>query len=279
MTIPSAAAKSEGEVSEELRIERDKALRKACEEVQMLLRRNDARDASERYQIGCIIRDVRNDVHRFGEGSVGKIARSVGRDADTLYQYADVAETWSQAEIARLLERKTMLGVPLSFSHLIWLSKVRRNRDLLHLLTNRAFDGISVRHLRALVDEQRRGNVSEGDTTTRPTTRLSAIIKRSSGLIEAARSLQEHLGELQTVASTPALEQLLRRAIDAQDDLRQLCANNVQRLADERARVLSELAAQQAGEDDLSETFRKEEASAESEAELADVVEIERSIA
>jgi hypothetical protein len=238
------------------------ALRQACEDVKMLLRRNDARDANERYQIGCIIRDVRNDVHKYGEGSVGKIARAVGRDVDTLYQYADVAETWSQIELARLLERKTLHGVPLSFSHLIELSKVRRNRDLLRTLTNRAFDGLSVRHLRALVDQQRRAAAEEPVRPLVPTSRLLQMIKRCSSVIDSARSLDDYLRELSTVESTPALAQLLLKAIETQDELRQLCDANLHRLADAHARVSAELAAHEPADAAASETSRKCEANA-----------------
>jgi hypothetical protein len=212
-------------------------LQRVCREVQQLLNRNDARDAYDRYLIGTIIRDVRNQTNTYGEGSVGKIARVVGRDVDTLYEYADVAETWSQTEVTRMLERKTALGVPLSFSHLIELSKVRRDRDLLKMLTERAFGGISARHLRALVEERRRGMAANRATPPVAVSQLQRIVKLSQGLIDAAHAFEHHLFELSGIERTPKLADLLDRALQKQIELRRLCDENIRLLELEQARV------------------------------------------
>jgi hypothetical protein len=216
-------------------------LQRVCREVQQLLNRNDARDAYDRYLIGTIIRDVRNQAHTYGEGSVGKIARVVGRDVDTLYEYADVAETWSQTEVTRLLERKTALGVPLSFSHLIELSKVRRDRDLLKALTERAFGGISARHLRALVEERRRGLVTNRATPPVAVSQLQRIVKLSQGLIEATQAFENHLYELSSVERTPKLVDLLQRTLQKQIELRRLCDENIRLLELEAARICADV--------------------------------------
>jgi hypothetical protein len=228
-------------------------LQRVCREVQQLLNRNDARDAYDRYLIGSIIRDVRNQTNTYGEGSVGKIARVVGRDVDTLYEYADVAETWSQTEVTRLLERKTALGVPLSFSHLIELSKVRRDRDLLKALTERAFGGISARHLRALVEERRRGLISNRATPPAAVGQLQRIVKLSQGLIEAAHAFEHHLFELNAIERTPKLTDLLQRALQKQTELRRLCDENIRLLELERARM-TELPADDADAHPAQET-------------------------
>lgn len=217
-------------------------LQRACQEVRQLLNRNDARDALDRYQIGCIIREVRNAEHTYGLGGVGKIARAVGRDVDTLYEYGDVAETWSQVEITRLLERKTPLGVPLSFTHLVVLSKVRHDRDLLKAMTDRALSGISARHLRALVDEQRRRGGRERGRAA-PFGRLAQMVKHCQGVIAASRALDDCLGELRAVESTPRLASLLERALESQRELVELCGENLKRLDAEHARVRADLIA------------------------------------
>ncbi len=216
------------------------ALKEACGEVQRILNRNDARDAFDRYQVGCVIRNVRNAEHSYGQGAVGKIARAVGRDVDTLYEYADVAETWSQLEITRLLERKTLLGVPLSFTHLVVLSKVRRDRDLLKALTDRAIAGLSARHLRALVDEQRRERRS-GQRNLSAAAHLVGIVRACSSVRTAAHALEQHFAELQAAEPTAKLALLLQQAHEAQAEVQRLCEGCMPQLAAERARVQLQL--------------------------------------
>jgi hypothetical protein len=216
----------------------------ACQQVQRVLIRNEPRNAAAKYEIGCIIRDVRSDNGKYGEGSVGKIARAVGRDVDTLYQYADVAETWAQKEFERLIERKTTLGVPLSFSHFIELARVRRNRDLLKVLTERTFQGISVRHLRSLIGEGNKRAAADGDGDE--VTQLAVLTrfgKRLGGLLDAAGLVDETLTGLRQIASSPKLAQLLVRMVDMHTQVQGALEHSLESLAAECRRVQAEVEA------------------------------------
>jgi hypothetical protein len=231
----------------------------ACARVRQLFSRNDARDALDRYAIGCIIRDVRDDEPLYGQHSVGKLARSIGRDVDTLYEYADVAQTWSEVEIARLLERKTPLGLPLSFTHLVVLSKIRHRRDLLKDMTDRALTGISSRHLRGIIDEFRRGKQSAEAPDAQALAFLKKVVNCCEDLLAASRSFDETLADVQSLTATPKLAALLEQAKDRHLELKRLCQENSQRLEEAWARVRS----------DLENTIASDEADEPDEAEAA----------
>jgi hypothetical protein len=224
--------------SMQIREEISEPLRAACARVVELFRRNDARDATDRYSIGCIIRDVRDAEHTYGQSSVAKIARTIGRDVDTLYEYADVAETWSEVELQRLLERKTPAGLTLSFTHLVVLSKVRRRRDLLKTLTDRALQGISARHLRELVNEQRspRGKIADPTAMSR----LKQLVTCCDRLLAISQSLEQCLSDLQSSESKSELVTLLDQAKERHRTLEQIWQENASRLeaAHEQVRLL-----------------------------------------
>jgi hypothetical protein len=212
-------------------------LRSACARVIELFRRNDARDAMDRYAIGCVIRDVRDSEHTYGQSSVAKIARAIGRDVDTLYEYADVAETWSEVELQRLFERKTPAGMTLSFTHLVVLSKVRRRRDLLKSLTDRALQGISARHLRELVNEQRNARARTDPT---PVSHLKRLVTYCDRLLAISQSLEECLSDLQSSESKSEVVTLLEHAKERHRTLNGIWQKNADRLeaAYERVRPL-----------------------------------------
>lgn len=211
-------------------------LRRACKQVQELLRSSDGRDALDRHAIGCVIRNVCAQEHTYGQGAVEKIARAVGRDVDTLYQYAHVAEAWSEAEIAQLMERKSTLGVPLSFSHLVALAKVRRNRELFDTMTEHAFTGISVRKLRALIAEQRR----KKDEST-PLVTLARAVSACERALLTLRALDQCLSSVAALPPTPRLASLLQRAIQANASLLECSAESARHLARELQRIRAKL--------------------------------------
>lgn len=223
------------------------ALAEVCGKVRLLFSRNDARDALDRYAIGCIIRDVRDAQHTYGQHSVGKIARAVGRDVDTLYEYADVAETWSEVEVARLLERKTPAGVPLSFTHLVVLSKIRRRRDLLKEMTDRALAGISARHLRAVIEEHR-AKKQEPSKEQASIAALKRLVACCDRLQAASNSLDETLRNMESVSATAPLAELLKQAQDTHEHLTGLCRQNAVRLEHAHTRMRSDLASEIAEE-------------------------------
>lgn len=257
-----ATQKEGGRDLSQLGRELNPELEKACDRVQELLRRSDARDIVDRHAIGCIVRDVRSAEHAYGHGAVGKLARAVGRDVDTLYEYADVAETWSETEIVRLAERKSTLGVPLSFSHLVALSKVRRNRDLLKVMTERAFGGISVHHLRSLINEARQGKARSGadDEALEGFERAVKSLRRVAGSMRGVDASLQELGE---ASPTAKLQELLKRAAEANAQLADSCALRAARLQAELERVRGQLEEQAAaaGDETVVRLFADERAS------------------
>jgi hypothetical protein len=223
----------------EPREEMPESLAKVCTRVIELFGRNDARDALDRYAIGCIIRDVRDSEQTYGQASVAKIARRIGRDVDTLYEYANVAETWSEVEVKRLLERKTAAGLPLSFTHLVVLSRLRRKRDSLKKLTDRALEGLSARHLRALVDEERRRG-SRDPQPVAPEALLQRFVTCCDRLLVMSQSLDHCLSDLPAMTPSDKLVELLEKATESHRHLHQICQENARRLEQEYARACSQ---------------------------------------
>jgi hypothetical protein len=100
-------------------------------------------DPLERYTAGEIIATVKRDPTTYGDNAVASLALSVGEDAPSLYRFANVAETFSRAEVKRLL------AGGLTWSHLVALARVPDTKKRKAWTTRAMRTKVSVRMLEA----------------------------------------------------------------------------------------------------------------------------------
>ncbi|WP_438033677.1 hypothetical protein [Sorangium sp. So ce204] len=124
------------------------ALRKECDNIRRELASTGAEDAKVRHRLGALVNAIQKEPNKYGQRGVEQLARALGFDKTLLYRHAKVAECWSSRELSELLRRKSVTGLPISFSHLQLLATVtsakKRNDYIEAVLT----EGLSVRDLK-----------------------------------------------------------------------------------------------------------------------------------
>lgn len=100
------------------------AFAEVCEAIAGLMAQVVREEILTRYRIGVLLRTVRSGAERYGERPIERIAAKLEVGVDTLYRCAMVAEQWSKTEVHMLCAQVNRRGEPLSWSHLVALTKV-----------------------------------------------------------------------------------------------------------------------------------------------------------
>lgn len=155
--------------------EMPKRLRTTCREIGRLWARATARNVKDRYKIALLVKRVRDrDGSRsYGSGAVQRLAAALGRKERTLYEYATVADTFSEAKLKQILARRDLYGRPLSWTHLTALARVVEAGRRHELLEQALAEGLSARELARRLEE--RPAETDPDETGPPRTVRSAL--------------------------------------------------------------------------------------------------------
>ncbi len=200
-------------------VERNAALVKIYERLLKVVAETTREEASRRYDIGKLVRQVRDDEEKYGKRSVEALAMLLRFDKSTLHDYANVATTWDDKEFKALLKKKTALGLGLRFSHLVVLAQVDDGRGRNALITRALAQNLTVRQLAEIV---RAGAAADGDAAaSEPSAPTPAdVIRRVSLRWEtAADEIDRDTRELVQLASTqrtPEVLALVQAAADRQ---------------------------------------------------------------
>jgi hypothetical protein len=225
------------------------ALEERCRVVRSLLSEARRGGASARYQVGSIVRDIKQDPQRYGEAGVKLLAASIGRDEDSLYLYAAVAEMWTLVELEELTARRGLHGLPPSFSHFMTLTRVRDRVEREALIERCLEEGLSVRDLKKLVDFGKRPRPTRDlivASSESPPVILAQMLKTTSSVIGRAADWNDGLGALSDLRSTPKLARMLRDVTEHGTRLREILGFTLERLGSELQRVQCELSVRQA---------------------------------
>lgn len=181
---------------------------------------------------------------KYGEVAVEKIARSLGRDASSLHDYANVVQCWGPVEFKQLMKRKSRKGLPLSISHLIELTGVRSAPQRAKLLEKALTEGLSVRDLRSQISEPRAStnadravSSAERENASPPAAILTEMISQATDLKSRSATWQVALADLEHVPPSPEIDALISRALSSQREVQELCATNIKRLEEEQRRL------------------------------------------
>ena len=124
-----------------------------CAVIRTLLAQAVRDEVATRYRIGVRVCVVKRAPDRFGKHGVEWLASQLGLGRGTLYRYAAVAENWTDAELRALATRLTPQGEPLSWSHMVALTRVLGRGSRRRLASTCISAGWTVRELTKQIDE------------------------------------------------------------------------------------------------------------------------------
>jgi hypothetical protein len=100
------------------------ALVAECAAIRALLAQAVRDEVTIRHEIGTRVRNAKLKTGIYGDHAVEWLANELGLARGTLYRYAMVAENWSVEDVKALSLRVNRLGEPLTWSHLVALTRV-----------------------------------------------------------------------------------------------------------------------------------------------------------
>lgn len=225
------------------------ALDAKVEEIKQLLSEDASNELARRHRIGLAVLDLK-DGRTYGDRAVERLAKRIGYDKSTLYEYADVAKTWPSEALEKLCARRTTKGMPITFSHLVELAAVASERRV--TLLERVFEkSLSVRALQELIGDQDNhvgkpkkaisGRAAKVGMQTTDRSGLAGWIAEVDAQLEAQARWTSSLPEIRTLPSTAELAQQLTTAIASNEALRAAAAETTKLLEIERQRVATAL--------------------------------------
>ena len=131
--------------------EKEQALSEKIEEIRPLLAEADSQDCLNRYQIAVQCREVRKEDgagKRYGAKAMKKLAKALGWGKTTAYEYAAVADAWSQQKFEKLVEEGRRASRALSWSHFQALARLKEPKKRTQLAKKAMADGWSVHQLK-----------------------------------------------------------------------------------------------------------------------------------
>ena len=220
----------------------DAAFADVCETIRALLAQAVRDELLTRYRVGSLIALARRSPDTYGEHAVDRLAADLGMTAPTLYRYAAVAESWSRRDIEAQSVRTNRLGEPLSWSHLVVLSRMMDASTRRTLLEDCLSKGWSVRKLTQVIttlaradtggdgaaEESVRIALMEGiQSATRATFELDAFAEAFAMRLE---DLEEDADEALVLRAISAFHELHARAESTLGQLRGAARSSEKRL-------------------------------------------------
>ena len=194
-------------------MEANAPLKRIYDQLRRMVMRAAKSEHKVRYAIGEKVNTViKAKKEKYGNDAVGTLAVLLGYEKTALYDYARVAERWSENDVTSILKRKT--PTTLFFSHLIALAKVNSEKRRYPLLERAIAEGLSVRQLQLAIDNT---GVSEDTRDEPPEVRsFRAAITAWKGERVAVRGRTNRLLEQAKSKPTKAVLLLMSRSAEGQ---------------------------------------------------------------
>jgi hypothetical protein len=248
---------------------RGDAYAEACTTVRRLLAEAVREDARARHRLGVFLCRVRGAPELYGRGAIDRIARDLEVGADTLYRCAAVADNWSADALEALLTRTGRHGDPLSWSHLVTLTKIASSTQRALAIEKCLDDDLSVRDLVRYIAMLRGASAddgTEGDAPSTHTTLTQGVRKLSRAVLHMDVFIEAI--DAQLSSDDLADDELLARVIGACESLHEKLditvgrLRNAQMSSGRRLRAASPIAA--AGGESADDTAEEEGAASSS---------------
>jgi hypothetical protein len=196
-----------------------KAFVEARETVRQLLARVVREEVLVRHQIGLVLRAMRHAVDTYGDHAVERIANDLNIGADTLYRCVLVADTWTPDEVRALTVRTNRRGEPLSWSHLVALTKVASASARRSLIDRCLAEDWSVRDLVQHIASASPRDAQNADLPEVDSVRV-ALKEGAHSASKAASEVTVFIEALESrLTAEPGDDLLLKRTISAYEAL------------------------------------------------------------
>jgi hypothetical protein len=232
-------------------------------------------DLLTRWEIGDVVLEGTKNERLYGQEVVKQWARALGDDVNEvqLYQYRRFAGAFSREDLLALLERRTVKGGQISWTHVRALLPLERGQGAAKCrkeIIERIFqDGLSCTQVSEAVKEHLGGPMSKGGRTPAapktPKQAMTQIEKFSSAIINRAelwdRALWKAVGDGPAEQCTPDLLEQLEKTRASQVELQARIEELVLRADSAIARVKRVLAkgatadGEEVGEEEASEVI------------------------
>ena len=226
--------------------ERVALVRTAVAQIAKLLAREDTNAALIRFDIGEHVNRIKSAEDSHGSGLVAEVAKELGRDEDTLYDYGRVAALFTRSGFQKLSARKNAAGTTLSFSHFVELAKKdgKNGKGLEDerwkpLLEKALTEALPVRALRDLVRDALGGAEESGSQSAGP---LGHLAKLSRTCCDKTSTLAAAVGNVEKEGVAAGDDEQLDLAIANVERTHATCAELLVRLRAVRGNALPEAA-------------------------------------
>jgi hypothetical protein len=186
--------------------------------IHRLLARATIDEIATRYQVGLRLLVLMGDPEKYGGRAVERLAEQLGVTSATLYRYSAVAETWTGHDVQVLIARSTPNGEPLSWLHLVALTRVPTAALRAQLTEECLLEGWSVRELTLRVQRET-GRALRGDEANAEPVDVAI----AEGIENAARASVQLAAFVEAFAerldAEAGDEALLSRAIETFEEL------------------------------------------------------------
>jgi len=164
-------------------VEKNRSLLAIYEQLRRVVGKARHDEALGRYDIGRLVGQVRAEKDKYRQGSVEKLATLLQFDASTLYDYADVADTWKNKTEFKLLLRNGC-GC-LTFSHCVVLSQVADPKYRAALVQRIRDKRLTVRQLAETIRTTAAADDVAAEATAAPADVVRRITAHWEGVVDA----------------------------------------------------------------------------------------------
>jgi hypothetical protein len=193
-------------------------LKEQCDRIRELLANNERDTVLARYQVGAIVAKVKSEDATYGTAAVDQLAKALGLDSTTLYDFAKVADEWEESGIEDLMGRTGARGLPLTWSHLVELVRVTDRTSRQQLIQEVLKEQMTVRVLRERISTLSNGRAP--DETVSPEAVMEpapSVARQTSEGKEPAQGLSEL-----TAGISPVLQSEPKLPSDIVNGIREL---------------------------------------------------------
>jgi hypothetical protein len=204
------------------------ALRKVADWMRERLVKHTGDDVVGQFEIAVKVKEVIDGEATYGSRAVAKLARDLGVDFQRLYTGARVARAWpTESAFDKVIVRKNKHGIPLSWSHLCVLAKVRDSNMREKFLDKAVTDGLSVRDLRAALPPSKGAKSKSKEPKAPMKGTVVALSRKANEHAEELTRWRESLADMPDGAPSPALKKVLEAAVEKHGALATACEETI----------------------------------------------------
>jgi tRNA(Ser,Leu) C12 N-acetylase TAN1 len=97
---------------------------KKCAELRTKLTAAEGADIETRYQVGVIVRELKNEPGKYGTKAVERAVEELKIPSQTLYRYATVVDAWTRELINQFIAEGVLVSTPVTWSHLVVTARI-----------------------------------------------------------------------------------------------------------------------------------------------------------